>query len=226
MKYLYIALFFANTLAAQTVCENRAPLNQSDVFRWIMSVTKDDKEFVSDRYFYGKKAGTLIDREMNWSLVGFYTDEQYDVLNRALRADVKNKPVAYLADAINQALCDFPVHEGYVYRGATLPESAIKEYKEILDTEIAKTIVLKAFTSTSKKQKVGCDFAGNVIYKIFSRHGRVIEEASLKKFEKEVLFHKATLFTVLDVSTDKDVVREETECKKKGLTLVKLEEVP
>lgn len=227
MKSLLLLLLFSHSLFAQTVCEERTPVNQPNVFRWIMSVTKSDNDFVSDTYFYGKKPGQLSEREMGWSLVGFFTDEHYDVINQVLRAESKPQVVTFLADAINQSLCDFPVFEGDVYRGATLPQTAIDEYveKEKTAEKENRIIMLKSFTSTSKKDKVGCDFAGNVIYKIISRQGRVIEEASLKKFEKEVLFHKRTTFEVTLVSTDKDLIRTETNCKKKGLTLIKMTEL-
>ncbi len=88
-----------------------------------------------------------------------------------------------------------PYH-GWVYRGQSIPESLVGEYK------VGKTVVFKGFTSTTKSALVSDQFKPTketevgMMLTILSVTGRDISEIAHDPTEQEVLFSPGTEFRV------------------------------
>ncbi|WP_157103830.1 ADP-ribosyltransferase [Nocardia harenae] len=127
-----------------------------------------------------------------------YTGAGYQDLNRGLREGTVDAAQQARIDATNEALSKLPDHSGVVYRGTTLPQDVIDNYKE------GTIVTEKAFTSTSSSASTA--FPGNVEYTIVSKTGKDVKPFSAVETpgytENEVLFRSGTNFEVLKNEVD------------------------
>lgn len=121
----------------------------------------------------------------------------YYFMNKALREQNPDQLDAWgsYISSVSSGLSKLPAHEGTVYRGSTLPESVIANYKP------GTTITEKSFFSTAVDPNKA--FGGNVTYVIQSKRGRDIAPTSHFP-ESEVLFAPGTNFNVLKVEKGAD----------------------
>lgn len=142
----------------------------------------------------------------------YVTEEHYPYINGGLRNGNQKEDFYKFVDLIVSALCDVKEFQGTVYRGS----------KETTEYKTGDIVTYKAFTSTSKKMKIACRFAGReTLFKIKSKFGRDISEFSHAKWEEEILFAPNTNFKVLNIipyPSDDDV-----SCKVNRL--IELEEI-
>ncbi|WP_439236382.1 phage minor head protein [Lonepinella koalarum] len=122
------------------------------------------------------------------SIIG-YTGELYRSLNTALRLDKATEVQKTFTRQLNKALDKLPNYIGKTYRIAKLDKKALLRYAE-------KAIVTEyAFTSTTKNKKLKT-FSGNVKFVIKGKTGKDIENISLYKNEREVLFKNGKRFYI------------------------------
>ncbi|BDT98018.1 ADP-ribosyltransferase [Nocardia sputorum] len=137
------------------------------------------------------KKVTLTQKDLD--ALADYTGPGYADLNRALREGTMDASQKARIDAINEALAKLPDHNGVVYRGTTLPQSVIDDYK------VGEVVTEKAFTSTSSSASTA--FPGNVEFTIVSKTGKdvapysTVEAMGVK--ENEILFRSGTNFETL-----------------------------
>lgn len=142
------------------------------------------------------KKATLTQKDLD--ALADYTGPGYADLNRALREGTMDASQKARIDAINEALAKLPDHNGVVYRGTTLPQSVIDDYK------VGEVVTEKAFTSTSSSASTA--FPGNVEFSIVSKTGKdvapysTVEAMGIK--ENEILFRSGTNFEVLSKTVD------------------------
>jgi len=116
-----------------------------------------------------------------------YSGSTYTSLNRQLREEKVEPKMWGHVNGLNAALEKLPVHEGEVYRKASLKSDVHEQYK------VGIVVEERGFTSTSTNKDV---WHGNVHFTIKSLTGRRIEKLSKHKSEKEVLFRSGTRFRV------------------------------
>lgn len=219
------AVFLLGSIAAHAVpraCEDarRAKVSAEKLYSMIDQVCPVDNNPDSPHDYHRN------DLYAHEHLVFEYTNLCSEVINRELwkkqsDADIK---VLRLAEQLDLALCDYRKFEGTVYRGVKLPQSVLEDYLR------ASVIKMKAFTSTSERKDVACDFArrfeGNTILIIHSKTGREIAHDSDTTAEEEVLFRADTDFKVLNISTQKSDVIFQTGCDVPGVQyLFELQEI-
>ncbi|BDT96263.1 hypothetical protein IFM12275_62390 [Nocardia sputorum] len=142
------------------------------------------------------KKVTLTQKDLD--ALADYTGPGYADLNRALREGTMDASQKARIDAINEALAKLPDHNGVVYRGTTLPQSVIDDYK------VGEVVTEKAFTSTSSSASTA--FPGNVEFTIVSKTGKdvapysTVEAMGVK--ENEILFRSGTNFEILTKTVD------------------------
>jgi hypothetical protein len=132
-----------------------------------------------------------------------YTKQYYRFVNPALFtnniADIeKFKDVIQLLDL---ALAKLPPFKGTVFRGEAWDAGRHKAIEKDFSFEVP------AFFSTSSSITVtgSADFAGGIVFQISEPHGgRLIEHASLKFSEHEVLFGRGSKFIVKSKTGDHD----------------------
>jgi len=181
---LCVSLLSLPALADQTSCEaSRKNLLSDDVLKKL-TVKVCPPENTSD---------PDIDMTASEFLLYQYTDKCFDKINRELfKTTEKNPDILQLAEQLDAVLCDYPISESEVFRGANLPEAVAEKY------QASEEISFPAFSSSSMAFNVGCEFAkkGNTLFKIISKSGRVVENQSKHDQEAEVLFRMNARFKV------------------------------
>lgn len=134
--------------------------------------------------------------------ISVYTGGSFNNMNRLLRGQALDeedlerfgnteKTIKQHIELADRALKQLPPYEGTVYRSTTLPPEILASYKP------GAVVTEHAFTSTSY-DKNGA-FNGNHKFVIASKTGRKVDNVSLFKKEKEVLFSPGTQYRVLKV---------------------------
>lgn len=180
-------------LADQTTCEaSRKNLLSDDLLKKLtVKVCPPENTSDPDVYMeYDKKYESSTAKEF---LLYEYTDKCYEKINRELfKTTEQNPDILKLAEQLDAVLCDYPISEAEVFRGANLPEAVAEKYQN------SEEISFAAFSSSSTAYSVGCEFAkkGNALFKIVSKSGRLIENQSKHEQEAEVLFRMNVRFKV------------------------------
>ncbi len=133
-----------------------------------------------------------------------YSLDGYETVNEMLRKS-KGKTSTEFGKYLARTLNKLPDFEGLVYRSAHLTANEIKRYSDAYtDNELIKEY---SFVSTSKSRITAMAFNGNVLFRMFSRTGKEIE--NIAKFgkheppnEKEVLFKPNREFRVLEITNE------------------------
>jgi len=107
--------------------------------------------------------------------------------------------VAAFSHDLSDVLRTLPETHCTVYRGQDLAPAQLAHY------EPGEIVVDNGYTSASSDPER--EFGGAVLWVIESRHGRVIDELSECRWEREVLFDRFTRFEVLTNEYDKDLGR-------------------
>ncbi len=115
--------------------------------------------------------------------------EVYRLLNSALRGGRESQVVADYARVLGDALGKLPAHEGWTYRGASLPKDVAAGLIEGADFSD------RGFLSVSTARHQA--FSGDVVFHINSRTGRDIAPFSFYANEAEVLFRPGRKFRIL-----------------------------
>ncbi|MFZ9520615.1 MAG: ADP-ribosyltransferase [Silvanigrellaceae bacterium] len=125
--------------------------------------------------------------------LNYYTRMGYTPINNALRSGNQAELAALrpVIEAASSGLTKLSekAFQGVVYRGISLSDELSAVYK------VGANVTEKAFTSTTRN--AGERFAGNTIFQITSKSGRMIDEISEFKNEMEVLFPPGTVFKVV-----------------------------
>lgn len=141
------------------------------------------------------------------AILRFYTTNAgYKNFNKALRGEIQmTQEFKAQAELMNKALDKLPKYQSneMLYRIENLTESEINRiYKT------GKTVENKHFTSSTYDYNALRDAVLNrqftVIIRIKSKNGRLIEELSTLKKEKEVLFKSNSKFTVEKIGNTQD----------------------
>jgi ADP-ribosyltransferase exoenzyme len=151
------------------------------------------------------------------AMVKMYTSFIYKRLNDALRKGKNlSKEFEAMKKVLDDALEKLPV---FNQRGNPLLRSTYFTDKEIKRFfKVGKDFIDKGFFSTTYKEEALIRWmrnnpADNVIFKVFGKNGKLIEQAAYKIDEFEVLFKSETTFVVESVEKyfDKKWMREITE---------------
>lgn len=137
--------------------------------------------------------------ESEFMALRHYTEHSVDIGYRELNALLNQTDVVdwerYLSlmsaqHMVNKALQKMPVFKGVVKRTLHLPQKALQRYQvgEVLD--------FRGLTSSSYGEKIDIVKNANVVLTITSKNGRLIEDISRFKNEKEVLFESFSRFRV------------------------------
>ncbi len=180
-------------LAGQTSCEASKKNLLSDDLLKKLTVKVCPPENTSDPDVYMEYDRAYESSTASEFLVYQYTDKCFDKINRELfKTTEQNPDVLQLAEQLDAVLCDYPISEKEVFRGANLPEAVAEKY------HASEEVSFPAFSSTSMAFNVGCEFAkkGNTLFKIVSKSGRVVENQSKHDQEAEVLFRMNAHFKV------------------------------
>lgn len=190
---LFLVLQSLPALADQTSCEaSRKNLLVDDLLRKL-TVKVCPRENTSDPDVYMEYDKKYESSTASEFLVYQYTDKCYEKINRELLKTSEQDPdTLQLAQQLDAVLCDYPISEKEVFRGANLPEQIAEKY------HVSEEISFPAFSSTSTAFNVGCEFAkkGNTLFKMISKSGRLIENHSKHDQEAEVLFRMNARFKV------------------------------
>jgi SPP1 gp7 family putative phage head morphogenesis protein len=161
-------------------------------------------EYVNYKKDLVKKGFDLTHPELNQdeaTTIYGYSNSSYHNINAFLRQtgkvfdDVQTKYLQAFNQVLNTALDKIKTpFKGVVYRGTGLTEKQLAKYVK------GKTITEFGFTSTSYSRDEA--FAGNTIFIIKSKSGKLIAEISGHKTEQEVLFKSGTKFKVIDVTQE------------------------
>lgn len=133
-----------------------------------------------------------------------YTDDGYESINEALRKS-DGKSCSQLGVFLIKALNKLPDFEGLVYRSVNLSPKELERYSIALrDNRLLKE---HAFLSTSKSRLTAMAFNGNVLFRMYSRTGKEIENiARFGKYnppnEREVLFKPNRNFRILEITNE------------------------
>lgn len=190
---LILALQSVPVMADQTSCEaSRKNLLSDDLLKKLtVKVCPPENTSDPDVYMeYDKKYESSTASEF---LVYEYTDKCYEKINRELfKTKDQNPEILQLAQQLDAVLCDYPISETEVFRGANLPEGVVEKY------HASEEISFSAFSSSSNAFNVACEFAkkGNTLFKIISKSGRLVEDQSKHEQEAEVLFRMNARFKV------------------------------
>jgi hypothetical protein len=194
----FLCLLALPTLADQTSCEiSRANLlAEEPLEKLTLKVCPREKTTEADihlEYEEMRKVKTSSD-----FLVYQYTDKCYKKINSELfKSTDQDHDVLKIAEQLDAVLCDYPMGTGEVFRGASLPDEALKKYLD------SKEISFPAFSSSSKSFSVSCEFAkkGNTLFRMISKSGRLIGSHSKHSMEDEVIFRTNTRFRVINSMT-------------------------
>lgn len=138
-------------------------------------------------------------------ILRFYTTNSgYRNFNQALRGEIAlTEEFKIQKELMNKALNKLPKYktEDFLYRIENLTNKQIDEYYKV-----GKTIENKHFTSSSYSEEAIIEAMRNreytVLIKIKGKNGRLIEELSTLKIEREILFKSNTKFQVKEVGYD------------------------
>lgn len=151
-------------------------------------------------YYLDTAKGALYVGELEACAITKYTGGYYGSLNSYLRGEsvygitaAKKREYDQFKIICNRGLEKMPKFEGVVWRGANISEDIIERYA--LNMSKGAPITFEGFTSTSRIK--GANFSGNVMFRIQSKTGAIVEDISLHKSEKEVLFRAGSRFKVL-----------------------------
>jgi len=133
-----------------------------------------------------------------------YSTDGYNEPNEELRKSNGKQNTAFgkLVSSCLSKLTDF---EGLVYRKVTLTAAELKRYRRALRENLP--IVEYSFISSSKSRLIAMRFAGDTLFRIYSRTGKDIEKiakfgAFSSENEKEVLFRENRRFRVLGITKE------------------------
>ncbi len=150
-------------------------------------------------YYLDTAKGALYVGELEACAITKYTGGYYSSLNSYLRGEsvysitaAKKKEYDQFKIVCNRGLEKMPKFEGVVWRGANISESIIEGYAANMSKGLP--ITFEGFTSTSRIK--GANFSGNVMFRIQSKTGAIVEDISLHKSEKEVLFRAGSRFKI------------------------------
>jgi hypothetical protein len=144
------------------------------------------------------------------ALIYWYSAEGYEEINSKLREGKKHPYETML----NHALLKLPAFDGVVYRGVNMYKKDLQRYIDAFNNRGGEIITEPAFTSTSENKSIAkgfykSDIPIRVLFKIFSKKGRIITNISKMSDEKEVLFCSKSQFKVLNI-TEKEGIHEIT----------------
>ncbi len=135
-------------------------------------------------------------------LIRHYTGPAHDALNTALKGGNLTPELLEFKNVLNGALDKLPNYQNIVYRGLGDIESIGAEF-----WTVGQKIPNPAFVSSSTSANIAEQYmafrGGNVVLKIESKTGKLIQEASLLPLDKEVLFRTGREFEVIQPATPK-----------------------
>jgi len=146
------------------------------------------------------------------AMIKLYTGSVYRGLNKALRGlgEELTKEYKAMQKVLDEALSKLPISEynkGTLLRSARFSEAEInKLFRK------GKTFIDKGFFSSTYSEEVLIQWMktqteDNVIFRIYGKNGKLIEQASLLPNEMEVLFKSGTEFVVENVGRVKHPVK-------------------
>ena len=131
-----------------------------------------------------------------------YSEDGYVDLNEKLRLS-EGKDISTFGLLLDECLEKLHNYQGRVYRGVDLSKYDLNRYLKAFQGDIP--VKESFFISTSESQLTSRMFGKNVQFQIISKTGKSIKE--IGKFEeKEVLFRYNTLFEILDISLEQDII--------------------
>lgn len=152
---------------------------------------------VNENRFLGKWIAIELE-----AMIKLYTANTFIILNKALRGidNIKlDKELKAMRKILDEALEKLPISK---YNNQILQRSAFFTEKEIKKLfKVGKDFIDKGFMSTTYSDEalkvwLQDNPSHNVVFKIFGKNGKLIEEASMLPYEAEVLFKSGTEFTV------------------------------
>ncbi len=175
----------------------------------ISNLSKNDifKQFIDDFLFgISKQFYPYLLSVYEEAALKFYTTKNgYKLFNQALRGEIEMlEEFAAQERIMNKALDKLPISsynqpDKYLYRIENLTEAQISEYYQV-----GKTIKNKHFTSATYDLDAIAEAMRHrpytILIHIYGKNGRLIEELSTLKKEKEILFKSKTKFYVQKIS--------------------------
>ncbi|MYY27071.1 ADP-ribosyltransferase [Elizabethkingia anophelis] len=145
--------------------------------------------------------GNLLKYEEEAVLRFYTTNAGYKNFNKALRGEIKMTGFYSTQEKLmNEALEKLPVYESenLLYRIENLTEVQVKEYYKV-----GEVITNRHFTSATYSEEAvegAIELRpANLLIRIENKNGRLIENLSTLKKEKEVLFKSSTKFYVKEI---------------------------
>lgn len=215
-----VSLSFQPVQAQTLSCEKSAQLKMSDKELNPLTEKICSPHFGPDPDEYLHYESDIKDLKAHQRLVYEYTYYCSAKLNSEMRKSSGHEPrILNLSKQLDIALCEHPSYQGETFRGVDLPKDILQQYLS------SSEITFPSFTSTSKKHHIGCQFAGNTVFKIHSKNGKEVIKQSKHESEDEVLFRLNSKFKVLFVATGHQA-QILAQCKEKPVqAFLELEEV-
>jgi hypothetical protein len=136
------------------------------------------------------------------ALIYAYSEDRYEALNERLRKNLGVIDTDFGEEFV-RILNKLPNFEGVVFRGTSISSKTLTFYREAL---INDTLITQyAFTSASKLESKAKEFMRTsrgdhqVLFSIFSKQGKRIEQYSRHENEREILFGANAQFDILNI---------------------------
>jgi SPP1 gp7 family putative phage head morphogenesis protein len=176
---------------------------QGEILSWYRNISEDKiiervQNYVDDydtlavevRDFLHENDGLIAEHEA--VAIRAYSNADYIQMNAFLRGQARgNDDLIATVMAATSGLSKLPEFEGLVLRGVM--GTRIADMEAFMTAhQVGRIVEYRAFTSGSYNNP----FLGDILYRIQSRTGRVVESLATDPFEAEVLFLPGTKFSV------------------------------